>query len=62
MFVLTVLHRYVAPLLMGACMAATAEMSDIAPMVALLSIAAACGFFSLPVGGRMIMRLAETTP
>ena len=60
MFVLTVLHRCVAPLLMGVCMAATAEMTDIASMVAFLSTAVACGFFSFPAGGRMIMRLAET--
>jgi len=58
--VLNFLHRYVAPFLMGVCMAATTVVSDMASMVALLSAAGAAGFLSLPAGGRLFARFTGT--
>jgi hypothetical protein len=58
--VMTLLHRYVAPFLMGVCMAATTVVSDIPSMVALLCVAGASGFFSLPAGGRLFSRFTDT--
>ena len=57
--VLNVLHRYVAPFLMGVCMAAATVVSDIPSIVALLCVAGAAGFFSLPVGRRWFARFAD---
>ncbi len=57
--VMNVLHRYVAPFLMVVCMAATTVMPDMALLVASLTAAGVCSFFSLPVGGRMMMRLTD---
>jgi hypothetical protein len=57
--VMNVLHRYVAPFLMGVCMAATTVMPDMASMVTSLTAAGVYGFFSLPAGGRMMMRLTD---
>ena len=54
-----VLHRYVAPFLMGVCMAAATVVGDMAPMVTSLIAAGVYGFFSLSAGGRMIERLAD---
>ena len=56
---LNVLHRYVAPFLMGVCMAVTTVMPDMASMVTSLTAAGVYGFFSLPAGGRMITRLTD---
>jgi hypothetical protein len=55
--VMNVLHRYVAPFLMGVCMAAATVMPDMASMVMSLTAAGVYCFFSLPAGGRMIARL-----
>ncbi len=57
--VMNVLHRYVAPCLMGVWMAATTVMPDMASMVTSLTAAGVYGFFSLPAGGRMMMRLTD---
>ncbi len=57
--VMNVLHRYVAPFLMGVCMAVTTVMPDMASMVTSLTAAGVYGFFSLPAGGRMMMRLTD---
>jgi hypothetical protein len=57
--VMNVLHRYVAPFLMGVCMAATTVMPDMTSMVTSLTAAGVYGFFSLPAGGRMMMRLTD---
>ncbi len=59
MTVLNVLHRYVAPFLMGVCMAAATVMPDMASMVTSLTAAGVYCFFSLPAGGRMIARLSD---
>ncbi len=61
MTVLNVLHRFVAPFLMGVCMAATTVMPDVASMVIPLTAAGVYGFFSLPAGGRVISWLTDTT-
>ncbi len=58
--VLNLLHRYVAPFLMGVCMAAATVVSDMASVVALLSAAGASGFLSLPAGGRLFSRFTDT--
>ncbi len=57
--VMNVLHRYVAPFLMGACMAAATVMPDMASMVTSLTAAGVYCFFSLPAGGRIIARLTD---
>ena len=57
--VMNLLHRYVAPFLMGGCMAATTVMPDMASMVTSLTAAGVYCFFSLPAGGRMMMRLTD---
>ncbi len=57
--VMSVLHRFVAPFLMGVCMAAATVMSDIASMIIPLTAAGVYCFFSLPAGGRMIVRLTD---
>ncbi len=57
--VMNVLHRFVAPFLMGACMAGTTVMPDVASMIIPLTAAGVYCFFSLPAGGRMIARLAD---
>ncbi len=59
MTVQNVLHRFVAPFLMGVCMAAATVMPDMASMVTLLAAAGVYCFFSLPAGGRMIARLTD---
>ena len=59
MTVMNVLHRYVAPFLMGVCMAATTVMPDMASMITSLTAAGVYGIFSLPAGGRMIARLTD---
>jgi hypothetical protein len=56
---MNVLHRDVAPFLTGVCMAATTVMPDMALLVASLTAAGVCCFFSLPAGGRMMMRLTD---
>ena len=58
-FVLSVLHRYVAPFFVGICLAATTVVSDVASVVALIAAVAAFGYLSLPAGGRMIARLTN---
>ena len=55
----SVLNRYVAPFLVGMCFAATTVVSDVASVVALISLAGALGYFSFPAGGRMIARLTN---
>ena len=57
--VMSVLHRFVAPFLMGVCMAAATVMPDMASMVTALTAAGVYCFFSLPAGGRMIARLTD---
>ena len=57
----SVLNRYVAPFCIGVCMAAVTVVSDLASVVALLSLAGAFGFFSFPAGGRIIARLTNAT-
>ncbi len=57
--VMNVLHRYVAPFLMGVCMAAATVMPDMASMDTSLTAAGVYGFLSLPAGGRMIARLTD---
>ena len=59
MTVQNVLHRYVAPFLMGVCMAASTVMPDMASMIISLTAAGVYCTFSLPVGGRMIARFAD---
>ncbi len=59
MTVQNVLHRFVAPFLMGVCMAATTVMPNVASMIIPLSAAGVYCIFSLPAGGRMIARLAD---
>lgn len=53
------LHRYLAPFLTGVSMAATTVVGEAAAVVLLLVAAVAFGYLSLPVGGRMIRRLAH---
>jgi len=54
-----VLHRYVAPFLLGFCMAASTVVSDVPSMVALLFAAAGLAFLMSPAGGRIIARLTS---
>lgn len=56
---LYVLHRFVAPFLMGLCMAAASVMSDAVSVAFLASIGAVFGFLSLPHGVRALVRLAD---
>ena len=58
--VLNLLHRYVAPFLMGVCMAAATVVSDVASVVALLFAAGASVFLSLPAGSRLFARFTDT--
>jgi len=52
------LHRYLSPFVAGVCMAG-ATVVDSLPMAAVLIVSAALScFFSLPVGGRMVSRVA----
>ncbi len=57
--VLNVLYRYVAPFLMGVCMAAATVVSDIASMVPLFAAAGVVGFFSFPATIRMLARPSD---
>jgi hypothetical protein len=57
--VLYVLHRFVAPFLMGLCMAAASVMTDVASVAFLASIGVVFGFLSLPLGVRALVRLAD---
>ena len=59
MTVQNVLHRVVAPFLMGVCMAASTVMPDVASMIIPLTAAGVYCYFSLPAGSRMIARLAD---
>ena len=54
-----VLHRYVAPFLLGSSMAAVTLVSDAPSIVALLFAAGALGFCMTPAGGRVIARLTD---
>ena len=51
-----VLHRYVAPFLLGSCMATVTLVSNAPSIVALLCVAGALGFLMTPAGGRFIER------
>ena len=57
--VMNVLYRYVAPFLMGVCMAATTVVSDIASTVPLFAAAGVFGFFSFPAARRMLARRSD---
>ena len=57
--VLNVLYRYVAPFLMGVCMAAATVVSDIALTVPLFAAAGVFGFFSFPATIRMLARPSD---
>ena len=54
-----VLHRYVAPFLLGFCMAASTVVSNVPSMVALLFAAVTLGYLMSPAGGRIIARLTN---
>lgn len=57
--VLYVLHRFVAPFLMGICMAAASVMSDPVSVAFVVSVGFVFGFLSLPYGVRALVRLAD---
>ena len=57
--VMNVLYRYVAPFLMGVCMAATTVMPDMASLVTSLTAAGVLGFFSFPAARRMLARRSD---
>ena len=57
--VLNVLHRYVAPFLMGVCVAGATEVSGNASIVTLLVAAGVLGFLSLPAAARMFARFTD---
>ncbi len=52
------LHRYLSPFATGVCVAGATVVGNVPMTVALLLAAALFGFFSLPVGGRIIGRIA----
>lgn len=52
------LHRYLAPFLGGASMAATTVVGDMPSMAGTVTMAVVFGFISLPVGGRILRRVA----
>jgi hypothetical protein len=52
----SILHKYVAPFLVGVCMAAATVVGGIASVVGLVVAAGVFGFFSLPAGARMMAR------
>ena len=52
------LHRYLAPFMVGGSLAATTVVGEAPAVVLALTAAAVFGFMSLPVGGRMIRRVA----
>ena len=52
------LHRYLAPFLAGASMAGVTVVHDAPVAVLLVLAAAAFAYVSLPIGGRMIRRIA----
>ena len=53
------LRKYVAPFLAGVCMAATTVVGGIASVLALVVVAGAFVFISLPAGARMIERHSD---
>ena len=55
--VVKALNLYVAPFLVGACMAGVTVVGDMASIAALLTAGGVFGFFSLPAGGRVLARL-----
>ena len=55
----SVLHKFVAPFLVGVCMAAVSVVGGIASVVGLLFAAGVLGFLSLPAGARMIARHSD---
>ncbi len=57
--VLNVLYRYVAPFIMGVCMAAATVVSDIALTVPLFAAAGVFGFFSFPAARRILARRSD---
>lgn len=57
--VLSVLHRFVAPFLMGLSLAAACVMTDPVGVAFLLGVGAIFGFLSLPFGVRTLVRLAD---
>ena len=57
--VLKALNQYVAPFLVGVCMAGATVAGDTASIAALLTAGGVFGFFSLPAGGRVIARLTD---
>ncbi len=57
--VLKALNLYVAPFLVGVCMAGATVVVDMASVAALLTAGGVFGFFSLPAGGRVIARLTD---
>lgn len=52
------LHRYLAPFMAGASMAATTVVGDTPSIVLAVAVAVVFGLVSLPAGGRMIRRVA----
>lgn len=57
--VLYVLHRFVAPFLMGLCMAAASAMTDPVSIFIMALVGFVFGFLSLPYGIRALVRLAD---
>lgn len=55
----SVLQKYVAPFVVGVCVAAATVVSGVVSIVALLVVAGVFGFFSLPAGARMIARHSD---
>jgi hypothetical protein len=54
--VLSVVHKYVAPFLVGVFMAAATVVVGVASVVALVVAAGVFAFLSLPAGARMMSR------
>ena len=52
------LHRYLSPFVTGVCVAGATVVDNVPIMVVLLLATVLFGFFSLPVGGRAIRRIA----
>lgn len=57
---LSFLHRYMAPTLAGVCVAAAASADGLLGSVALMTVAMASVYASLPAGGRLMSRIGKT--
>ena len=55
----TPLVRYLAPMLMGYCVAAATEAGSVAEMLGLIALAGAFALVSFPAGIRLISRLSK---